>query len=213
MQNVDCVIWAAYDKTIKMKCALSADSDQPGRMPSLIRVFVVHMKKAWVLSYPLGAQRRLWSDWADAQADLSHRWAHSHCVGFVVRRLIFCQNELCCPCMPPLSQTTTKAAKWHVHPGKTQFSLGICPDWSVSSMYALWVAKGPTFPQADSEDSDQTRGMSRLILVFTGRTGHFVGFVMLRLTCLPFMLYSSCMTLNWKNNILANTQFLLTEVF
>ena len=36
------------------------------------------MKKAWVLSYPLSAQRRLWSDWADAQADLSLRWAHTH---------------------------------------------------------------------------------------------------------------------------------------
>ena len=45
------------------------------------------MKKAWVLSYPLTAQRRRWSDWADAQADLSPRWAHSHCVGFVMSRL------------------------------------------------------------------------------------------------------------------------------
>ena len=27
-----------------------------------------------------------WSDWADAQADLSLRWAHSHFVGFVMRR-------------------------------------------------------------------------------------------------------------------------------
>ena len=45
------------------------------------------MKKAWVLSYPLSAQRRLWSDWADAQADLSLCWAHSHFVGFVMRRL------------------------------------------------------------------------------------------------------------------------------
>ena len=39
-------------------------------------VFTVRMKKAWVLSYTLSAQRRLWSDWADAQADLSLRWAH-----------------------------------------------------------------------------------------------------------------------------------------
>ena len=52
------------------ECAPSEDSDQPGHPPSLIRVFAVHMKKAWVLSYPLSAQRRLWSDWADAQADL-----------------------------------------------------------------------------------------------------------------------------------------------
>ena len=51
-------------------------------------VFTVRMKKAWVLSYPLRAQRRPWSDWADAQADLSLRWAHSHFVGFVTRRLI-----------------------------------------------------------------------------------------------------------------------------
>ena len=35
--------------------------------PPLIRVFAVCMKKAWVLSYPLSAQRRLW---ADVQADL-----------------------------------------------------------------------------------------------------------------------------------------------
>ena len=48
-------------------------------------VFAVHMKEAWVLSYPLSAQQRLWSDWAD----LSLRWAHSHFVGFVMRRLIF----------------------------------------------------------------------------------------------------------------------------
>ena len=28
-----------------------------------------------------------WSDWADAQADLSLRWAHSHFVGFIMRWL------------------------------------------------------------------------------------------------------------------------------
>ena len=37
-------------------------------------VFNVRMKKAWVLSYPLSTQRRLWSDWVDAQADLSLCW-------------------------------------------------------------------------------------------------------------------------------------------
>ena len=35
------------------------------------------------------AHSELWSDWADAQADLSLRWVHSHFVGFVVSRLIF----------------------------------------------------------------------------------------------------------------------------
>ena len=40
-------------------CAPSEDSVQPGHPPSLIRVFAVRIKKAWVLSYPLSAQRRL----------------------------------------------------------------------------------------------------------------------------------------------------------
>ena len=61
-------------------CAPSEDSDQPGHPPSLIRVFAVRMKKAWVLSYQLSAERRLWS----AQADLSLCWAHTHFVGFVM---------------------------------------------------------------------------------------------------------------------------------
>ena len=65
-----------HDKTNKMACAPSKDSDQPGHPPSLIRVFAVRMKKAGVLSYLLSTQQRLWSDWADAQADLSLRWAH-----------------------------------------------------------------------------------------------------------------------------------------
>ena len=56
--------------------------------PSLISVFAVRMKKAWVLSYPLSAQRSVWSDTADVQADLSLRWAQGHFVGFVMSRLI-----------------------------------------------------------------------------------------------------------------------------
>ena len=66
----------SHDKTNKMACVPSEASDQPGHPPSLISVFAVCMMKAWSLSYPLSAQPRLWSDWADAQADLSLRWAH-----------------------------------------------------------------------------------------------------------------------------------------
>ena len=49
-------------------------------------------RKPGVLSYPLSAQWRLWSDWAAAQVDLSLRWAHSHFVGFVMSQLIYCMN-------------------------------------------------------------------------------------------------------------------------
>ena len=76
--------WVATWQNKQNGCASSEDSDQPGHPPSLIRVFAVRMKKAWVLSYPLSAQRGLWSDWADAQADPSLRWVHSHFIGFVV---------------------------------------------------------------------------------------------------------------------------------
>ena len=84
------IIEPPHDKTNKMACVPSEHSDQPGHLPSLIRIFAVCMKRAWVLSYPLSTQQRLWSDWADAQADLSLHWAHSHFVGFVMRRLICC---------------------------------------------------------------------------------------------------------------------------
>ena len=50
--------WAIAWQNQQMTCAPSKDSDQPRHLPSLIRVFAVRMKKAWVLSYPLSTQRR-----------------------------------------------------------------------------------------------------------------------------------------------------------
>ena len=47
------------DKTNKMTCVPSKDSDQPGHPPSLIRVFAVSMKKSWFLNFLLSAQWRL----------------------------------------------------------------------------------------------------------------------------------------------------------
>ena len=57
----------------------------------------------------------------------------------------------------------------------------LCAQWRLwpeSSQCTQWVAKDPSFLHADSEDSDQTGQMPRLIWVFAGRTCHFVGFVM-----------------------------------
>ena len=64
----------------------------------------------------------------------------------------------------------TKPTKWRVRPAKTQISLGIRPVWSESSPCAQWVAKDSSFLHADSEGSDQTGRMPRLIWVFAGRT-------------------------------------------
>ena len=63
-----------------------------------------------------------------------------------------------------------KTNKVSVCPAKTQISLGICPVWSESLLCAQWVAKDPRFLHADSEYSDQTGRMPRLIWVFTGCT-------------------------------------------
>ena len=73
-------------------CVHSDDSDQPGHLPSLIRVFAVRSIDRYGPKVSSCRQLRLWSDWADAQADLSLRWAHSHFVGFVMRWLtyLFC---------------------------------------------------------------------------------------------------------------------------
>ena len=63
-----------------------------------------------------------------------------------------------------------KTNKISVRPAKTQISLGIRPVWSESSLCVHWVAKDPSLLHADSEDSDQTGRMPRLIWVFAGRT-------------------------------------------
>ena len=87
---------------------------------------------------------------------------------------------------------TTKPTKWHVRPAKTQISLSIHPVWSVFAVRSMG-SKDPNFLHADSEDSDQTGWILRLIWVFDGRTCHFVGFVMRRLIFKKFCsLYYCC---------------------
>ena len=74
-----------------------------------------------------------------------------------------------------LLQTKNWAASWQnnkvsVRPAKTQITLGIRPVCLESSLCAQWVAKDPSCLHADSEDTDQTGWMPRLIWVFAGRT-------------------------------------------
>ena len=75
-----------HDKTNKMSVRPAKTQISLGIRP-VWSVFAVRMKKVWVLCYPFSAQQRRWSDWEDAQADLSLRWVHSHFVGFVMSRL------------------------------------------------------------------------------------------------------------------------------
>ena len=78
---------------------------------------------------------------------------------------------------PPRVKTNTTT----VRQAKTQISLGIRPVWSESSLCARSVVKDPSFLHADSEDSDQTGPIPRLIRVFVWHICHSVGFDMKRL--------------------------------
>ena len=60
----------------KLTCGYSEDWNQCVHPRSLIRDLVFQQKKRSAFCYPLSAHWRLWSDCADAQADLSPRWAH-----------------------------------------------------------------------------------------------------------------------------------------
>ena len=55
-----------------------------------------------------------------------------------------------------------KTNKMTVRPAKTQISLGISPVSLESSLCAQWVVKGPSFLDAENEDSDQTGSLISL---------------------------------------------------
>ena len=89
----------------------------------------------------------------------------------VCRRKLKNLGQLCpVPARSAYEPRHDKTNKMSVRPAKTQISLGIRPIWSESSLCAQYVAKDPSFLHADSEDSDQTGRMPRLIWVFARRT-------------------------------------------
>ena len=69
----------------------------------------------------------------------------------------------------------TKPTKWHACPAKTQISLSICPDWSVSSL-STWRKLGSLATRwAHRQVSDQTRQMP--FCWFCHEVAHFVNTV------------------------------------
>ena len=84
--------WASAQSDQSLRCP----HEETGHPPSLIRVFAVRMKKAWVLSYPLSAQRRLWSDWSESSLG-----AHSFCwFCQVAAQMIFLHSQIVLACWP-----------------------------------------------------------------------------------------------------------------
>ena len=87
-----------------------------------------------------------------------------------------------------LSWSKTKPTKWPVRQAKTQIRLAICPVWSESSLSAWRRFGSLTTHKVPSKESDPTGWMPRLIWVFAGCTGYFVGFVVLQLNFLKWQL-------------------------
>ena len=135
------------DKTNKMACAPSEDSDQPGHPLSLNQEswLCTH----WVAKGPrfLHADSEDWSDLADAQADLSLRWAHMPLCWFCheaaqikqsavkqqevsglsayILKMFWCYKAPCVYTIQNLSQSMTKTIKSQ-RPTQTQISLRTC---------------------------------------------------------------------------------------
>ena len=87
-------MWASTWQNQQSECAPSEDSDHPGHPPSLLRVFAVRVKKTWVLSYPLSAQRRLirlggCPGWSESSLD-----AYSFCWFCHVAAHVYCSMVL-----------------------------------------------------------------------------------------------------------------------
>ena len=92
----------------------------------------------------------------------------------------------------------TKQTKWIAHPpskdrpawASTQSDQSLLSArWKLSPLAAQWVY---------SEDSDQTGRMPMLIWIYAGRTGQFIGFVMLQL--ISWSISMKVMWLGWGSN-------------
>ena len=131
-------------------CVPSEDSDQP-----------VCLKKAWALNYLLSAQQRLWSDWADAEADPSLRWAHIILLVFVIRG-----SFITIKWAPSSEFVSSSIPSWqiltaHVQPFRRARDLAFCLKVPLDSLL-VWASCG---------GSGETARMRRLAWTFAARIG------------------------------------------
>ena len=151
-------------RTFKCMCAATQKGQRCG---SLLEVSPSSL-------YCVRKQQRLWWDCSCVHACLSLCWSPTRWVPFSHEHA-------------HMSRIMTKPIKWPVHPAKTQISLGIlqsdqnlrCPH---EDALGSWLSLERTV------ETGQTGWMPRLIWVFAGLKGHFVGFVMRRLVCIPMYL-------------------------
>ena len=153
-----------------------AKTNQPGR---LIGIFAERSMGSRVPKLSSCGQRRLWSDWANAQADL--RWAHMLFCWFCHALVIMLFVGLFSYVEDHVSHDASRHAVGYAHPAKIQINMLIRAVGSESSQGAFWIDKNAKFLHAVNEDSNQTARMRRLIWVFVGGTCRKVRFLTSRL--------------------------------
>ena len=150
------IIESPHNKTNNMTCVPSEDSDQPGHSPSLIRAFADRMKKPWVLSYQLSAQRRFWSGRVPRLILVSAGRTYNF-VGFVIRRrnigftsttciitafilVVFIRFVVHVSNMARLiGPRHEKTCLCHMRTTKAQISLRIRAVWSAPLLFAAYL--------------------------------------------------------------------------
>ena len=163
-------------------CAPSEDSDQPAHARSLIRIFTRRFLDSQGCKVSSRWQRRLWSDCADAQADLRFRWAHMSegllffrffvsffFFFFMLRVELTCWNSR----DEEIPLRNFKEVSW-VMKSNIWNSMDEEPQWGRFKEES-WVMKFnnliifPLIPYTTSVDSDRLAHKCSLIRVCTGR--------------------------------------------
>ena len=103
--------------------------------------------------------------WIHVEAPVNLFRASPYEHGYLSHRRTAKAQSVCTQYEPPHDKTN----KMTVCPAKTQITWAPAQS-DQSSLCTQWVAKNPSFLHADSEDSDQTGQMPRLIWVFAGYT-------------------------------------------
>ena len=168
-----CIQWTAKDP--RFLHGDSDDSDQTGQMPRLIWVFAGRTLTLLVLSCPG-----------------SYYWSGYFCMNLIETEFSFLNAGIVDVHSGLFHQDINiwATSRQNQQNGlcilaKTQIRLGSLITVFSCQMKKHWILSY----RAHSDVSDPTGRMPRLIWVFTGRTGHIVGFVVL---WLKISLISSC---------------------
>ena len=128
---------------------------------------------------------------------------------------IYCRNGYLvvnAPVQQSLIRSMTNSTRWQARQAKTQISLAIRTVWGEFSLSDWRGMASLASREAHNEDADQTECMHRLILVFAGRTGHYVGFAVLRFSYCEHQ-RNGCCFLGLQVNVLRHATLRIQSTF